>query len=498
MIEPILLEMRGIHKQFPGVYALNNVAFELRRGEVHALLGENGAGKSTLIKILAGVHSANEGEILVKGRPVNLDSVHTANAYGISVIHQELCLVPEMTVAENIFLGREFQTSFWKMVDYRQINERARKILALCGPELQPEAKVSDLSIAEQQMVEIAKALSINADIIVMDEPTASLTNKEVGLLFKIIKELKEKKMGIIYISHRMEELFEITDRITVLRDGKYIGTRETRNTHREELIGLMVGRELGELYQRNYQETSDVVLEVQNLAKKGVLQDISFTLKRGEILGFAGLVGAGRSELAQVIFGIETFDSGRIYIEQKPVEITSPSVAMSHRIALVPENRKEQGLVLIKSISYNITLTVLKQFVKFIKTDHQKEFNLVHDYVERLGIKTPSIDQQVGNLSGGNQQKVVLAKWLATKPRVLILDEPTRGVDIGAKAEIYALINALAAEGVGIIMISSELPEVINMSDRIMVMHKGSIAGSLIRDEFDQERIMHYATGGN
>jgi ribose transport system ATP-binding protein/inositol transport system ATP-binding protein len=491
-----ILTMENIHKKFPGVYALNGVNLELKYGEVHALLGENGAGKSTLIKILAGIYTADEGQIFIQNQKVKISDVQKAQSLGISVIHQELCLAPNMTVADNIFLGKEIvdKTGF---VKFSGQNETAQSLLDLLGLAIQATDMVSDLSVAQQQMVEIAKALSIDAHIIVMDEPTASLTLKEVEMLFQTIENLKKKNIAVIYISHRMEELFRVADRVTVLRDGKYIGTRETSNTTREELISMMVGRELKDLYSRTFHELGETILEVRNLCRSNVLHDISFSLRKGEILGISGLVGAGRTELARAIFGIDPVNNGEIWVAGEKANINSPIDAMKYGIALVPEDRKGQGLVLLGSVSYNITLAILKQFIKGIRDNHRLEKELVNHYIQKLSIKTPSHEHLTGNLSGGNQQKVVIAKWLATMPKVLILDEPTRGVDVGAKAELYSIINMLAEQGVGVIMISSELPEIINMSDRVLVMHSGRINGILGRDQLDQEKIMYYATGG-
>ncbi|MCM8712087.1 sugar ABC transporter ATP-binding protein [Clostridium sp. SYSU_GA19001] len=496
-MDNVILRMENIHKRFPGVYALCGVNFELRYGEVHALLGENGAGKSTLIKVLAGIHPVDEGSIYIKGEKRNIDSVKASQANGISVIHQELCLVPHMTVSENIFLGREKLKGKFKAVDKIGQNRKAQEILNSLGLEIKATDMVAKLSVAQQQMVEIAKALSVDSEIIVMDEPTSSLSEKEVDMLFKTIDNLKKRNIAIIYISHRMEELYQITDRITVMRDGKYIGTRETKDVTMDELISMMVGRELKDLYIRNFHELGEKVFEVKNLSRDNVLNNISFSLNKGEILGIAGLVGAGRTELARAIFGVDSFKSGKVIIEGKEVTINSPQDAMNNGIVLVPESRKEQGLILIKSVGYNITLCVLNEFMKTFSNDKHKEESIISDYINKLSIKTPSSKQLVGNLSGGNQQKIVIAKWLATKPKVLILDEPTRGVDVVAKAEIYSIIDMLSNQGVSIIMISSDLPEVTNMSDRVMVMCRGEIAGILERKDITQERIMKLATGG-
>jgi ABC-type sugar transport system ATPase subunit len=496
-MDNVILRMENIHKRFPGVYALSGVSFELRFGEVHALLGENGAGKSTLIKVLAGIHPVDEGSIYIKGEKRNIDSVKASQANGISVIHQELCLVPHMTVSENIFLGRESLKGKFKAVDRIGQNKKAQEILNSLGLDIRATDMVVKLSVAQQQMVEIAKALSVDSEIIVMDEPTSSLSEKEVDMLFKTIDNLKKRNIAVIYISHRMEELYQITDRITVMRDGRYIGTKETKDVTMDELIAMMVGRELKDLYIRNFHELGEKVFEVKNLSRDNILKDISFSLNKGEILGISGLVGAGRTELARAIFGVDSFKYGKVIIEGREVTINSPQDAMNNGIVLVPESRKEQGLILIKSVGYNITLCVLNEFLKTFSNDKQKEDSIVSDYISKLSIKTPSSEQLVGNLSGGNQQKIVIAKWLATKPKVLILDEPTRGVDVVAKAEIYSIIDMLANQGVSIIMISSDLPEVTNMSDRVMVMCRGEVTGILERKEFTQERIMKLATGG-
>ena len=494
-----LLRMSGIEKRFAGVHALKGVDFELESGEVHALLGENGAGKSTLMKILAGIYPVDQGEIFIEGNKVSINSVKDAQALGISIIHQEISLVPHLSVAENIFLGKEPVTKTgW--IDWKKMIEETRKTLQQFGLELSPEVPVKKLTVAQQQMIEIIKAVSFRAKMIVMDEPTSSLTEKEVEFLFQTIGHLKEQGVGIVYISHRMNELFAITDRITVLRDGALIGTVRTKDTTADQLISMMVGRELTQYYIKDTapENGGEIVLSVHNLSKKGVLNDASFELKKGEILGFAGLVGAGRSELMKCIFGLDAFDEGEIRIDGKPLIIRNPNDAIKHGIAYVTENRKEEGLFLIRSVQYNITIKVLDKFIKWwFRVNARYEDQRTRQFINELSIKTPNPDQEVRNLSGGNQQKVLISRWLATNPRILILDEPTRGVDVGAKAEIYAIMNRLVKEGVSIIMISSELPEVINMSDRIAVMYKGGIRTILNRDEFSQETIMHYATGG-
>lgn len=492
-----LLEMTGVMKRFPGVYALKGVDFELESGEVHALLGENGAGKSTLMKILGGIYSIDEGKIFIDGNEVTIDGVKDAQEYGISIIHQEISLVPYLSIAENIYLGREplLKTG---LIDRRALYRNAQKFLDDFDLGLSAKTSVNKLTVAQQQMIEIIKAVSFQSKIIVMDEPTSSLSDKEVDFLFKTIRNLKKQGVGIVYISHRMNELFEITDRITIMRDGAYVGTVVTKDTKNDVLISMMVGRELTNYYVRDFSSTNDCILKVSNLTKKGVLDHTSFELRKGEILGFSGLVGAGRSELMKCIFGLDSFEQGEIFINGKKTVIKNPNDAIKNGIAYVTENRKEEGLFLIRSVEYNTTIKILDNFIKYFRVDSNYEKNQTDKYINELSIKTPSRHQNVGNLSGGNQQKVLISRWLATKPRVLILDEPTRGVDVGAKAEIYSIMNKLAKEGVSIIMISSELPEVINMSDRVAVMCKGKIQTILNRDRFSQETIMHYATGGN
>lgn len=493
MSQQPLLEMKNIRKQFPGVLALNDVNLEVHSGEVHALLGENGAGKSTLIRILGGIYSLDEGHILINGKDAHINSVHDSQLQGVSVIHQELVLVPEMTVAENIFLGREPVKNL--VVDRKILNQNASELLSNFNLEIEPEALIESLSIANQQMVEITKALSFNSKILVMDEPTSSLSDKEVDFLFEIIRKLKKKAVGIIYISHRMSELREISDRVTVLRDGKYIGTVKTAETDHDTLISMMVGRELTNYYTRTYSALDKKVLEIRNLNDGHFLTNINFDLHEGEILGFAGLVGAGRSEVMKCLFGLDNFTEGEILLDGGRVDIQTPSDAMELGFALVPENREKEALFLVQNVKFNTTIKVLKDFIKGFFVNELKEEQITAEYIEKLSIKTPSSLQIIGNLSGGNQQKVVIGRWLATNPRILILDEPTRGVDVGAKAEIYAIMNDLALQGISIIMISSELSEIINMSDRVVVMAHGTITGCLNRHELEQETIMHLAT---
>lgn len=491
-----ILQMVGITKQFPGVLALDNVSFEVERGEIHALVGENGAGKSTLLKILAGALPMDKGEILLDGKPVHFTSPLDAINMGIAVIYQEFNLVPYLSAGENIFLGRE-PRKFNGFVDFKTLHAKAQAILDRIGANFSSKEIVSRLSVAQQQMTEIAKALSQNAQIIAMDEPTSALTEREVEHLFDIARGLKEEGVAIIFVSHRLEEVFQIADRITVLRDGKYVGTKRVEETNRDEVITMMVGREIKEKIPKRPAPIGEEILRVEGLARRGVFSDISFTLHKGEILGLAGLVGSGRTEIARAIFGADPLDSGKIYLEGKEVHIRSPQDAIRLGIGLLTEDRKRYGLVLPMSVRENTTLANLMEVAMRGFINFSKERAVAQRFVDELAIKTPSVEQIARNLSGGTQQKLVLAKWLFTKSKVLIFDEPTRGIDVGAKVEIYELMNQLAERGVGIIMISSELPEVLGMSDRILVIHEGKIAGELKREEATQEKIMHLATGG-
>ena len=491
MEQSYLLEMRNIHKQFPGVYALQGVSLNLLKGEVHALLGENGAGKSTLIKVLGGIYSKDQGDILIEGSPVTIENVQQARAAGVSIIHQELVLVPYLSVAENVFLGRELKRG--RFIDRPAMVRETRKALDEFGLDLDPEAMVADLNIAQQQMVEIVKAISTNARIIVMDEPTSSLSDKEVEALFVNMRKLKEKGIGIIYISHRMSELGQIADRVTVLRDGQYIDTKKVNETTNDELVALMVGRRLENYYTRTFNSSDEVVLDVSHVTTDKI-RDVSFQLKKGEILGFAGLVGAGRSETMQAIFGLDRVQSGSIRLEGEELAGKKPDAILASGISLVPEDRKGEGIFPGMDIEFNLSLKVLSEFIKGIRVDKAREQEIVDEYFRALSVKAPDTHTNIGSLSGGNQQKVIIASWLASRPKVLIMDEPTRGIDVGSKSEIYEIMNDLVKNGVSIIMVSSELPEILNMSDRIMVMCDGRIAGELSREEATQERIMQYA----
>ena len=492
-----LLEMKKISKSFPGVKALTEVDFQLKAGEVHALLGENGAGKSTLIKVLGGIYIAEKGEIFIDGQPVIIQNVADARANGISIIHQELVLVPHMTVYENIFLGRELKGPFG--VDSKKMRNESQKMLDQFNLGIDAGELVGNLSIAQQQMVEIVKAISFNCKILVMDEPTSSISDREVEALFDIMRGLAKQGVGIVYISHKMSELDEVCDRVTVLRDGYYVGTCVVKETPRDELIHMMVGRELSSYYVRDHVDNADVILRCEHIddgkSSKKRVKDVSFEVKQGEIVGFAGLVGAGRSETMQCVFGLTPGSTGDIYLDGQKLEIKNAVDAMNEGIAMVPENRKVEGLYHVQSVKFNSTIEVLKEFISHLHVDSKKEDAITQEFVDKMKTKTPSLEQIVTNLSGGNQQKVMIGRWLATKPRILILDEPTRGVDVGAKAEIYDIMNELTKQGVSIIMISSELPEIINMSDRVYVMYDGRITGCINWQDLSQEAIMKLAT---
>ncbi len=491
-----VLVMSNIDKRFGGVHALKNVSFNLRKGEVHILMGENGAGKSTLMKILDGLYKADEGTVEIDGRQVVVDSPLHARELGVSMIHQELSMCENMTIAENIFRGEEMGT--YGFVNFKQMYQQAQQILDDMNLNLNAHTKVGDLSIAQQQMVEIAGAVSHNAKIVIMDEPTSSLTEVEIVELFKIVANLKAAGTGIIYISHRMNETFEIGDRITIMRDGTYIDTLNVAETTEDQIIEMMVGRAIAEVYEGERAEGGEVVLDIQNFTNEK-LKNCSLQLRRGEILGFSGLVGAGRTELMRAIFALDKLESGTMTLFGEPVSFKTVQDAIDAGIGMVPEDRRGCGLVLGHSVGTNLTITVLKKFIKGIRVNKKKENEIIEEYRKKLSIKTSGPEQACGNLSGGNQQKVVISKWLASEPKILILDEPTRGIDVGAKHEIYQLMRKLASEGVSIMFISSDLPEIINMSSRVVVMHEGEIAAVLdgAEEEFTQVKIMRYATGG-
>lgn len=491
----MLLQADHITKRFPGTLALSEAQFELRPGEIHALIGENGAGKSTLMKILSGVYTADSGQIRLEGRPIAPASPREALALGIAIVHQELSVVRPLTVAENIFPGRLPQTR-WGFVKFNQLFEAARRVLQNLEVEIDPRALMETLSIANQQIVEIAKALSLNCKVLILDEPTSALTEREVEILMRLLRRLAAEGKGIIYISHKLGEIFSLADRVTVLRDGHYIGTRVIKETTPDEVIRMMVGRELSDFYPPKNPQRGAPILEVRGLQRPGQTTSASFQLFAGEVLGLAGLIGSGRSELARCIFGADPRAAGEIILDGKPVTIRSPWDAIRHGIGYLPEDRKAAGLFLDMAVKLNIESSNLRNVTQGGFISGSRERQLAEQYVRQLNISTPSIEQEVRRLSGGNQQKTLVAKWLAIRPRILIVDEPTRGVDVGAKREIHYLLRELAQNQVGVIMISSELPEVLGMSDRILVMHDGQIAAELDGSTATEERIMTAASG--
>lgn len=493
MAEQLLL-MEGIQKRFPGVHALNNCQFELRTGEVHALVGENGAGKSTMMKVLNGIYKRDGGTIHFRGKPVDIHSPEEAKRLGIGMIHQELNLMPHLTVAENIFIGKEFTNGLF--LNNAKANAEAAKLLRSLNLNISPTAQVKTLSVAKQQMVEIAKALSYNNDLLVMDEPTAALTESEIAELFKFIRELRALGKGIIYISHRLEELWQITDRITVMRDGHYVATVDTNSVTKKEIVSMMVNRDIVEdrKAKSNVPKDAPIVLEVRGLNAHHV-KDVSFSLRQGEILGFAGLMGAGRTETMRALFGADPVQGGEIYLRGQKVRMKSPSDAVRHGIGYLSEDRKGLGLALGLSVRDNTIMAAIEEYAKGLFMDNKKAEASTVQYIDTLSIKTPSTAQLLKNLSGGNQQKIVLAKWLVRNCDILIFDEPTRGIDVGAKSEIYALINQLTQMNKSIIMISSEMPELLRMADRIVVMCEGAVTGELPIEDATQENIMTLAT---
>lgn len=493
-----LVEMTNINKTFSGNQVLTNVDMKIDRAEIHALMGENGAGKSTLIKILTGIHPKDSGIIKVDGKEVTFTNPKEAEKKGIVVIHQELNIIPYLTVTENMFLGKEITYCKTGILNKKAMKKQTMQNLKRLGvTDIDSDEIAGNLSVGKQQMVEIARALSTNAELIVMDEPTAALTEREIESLFKVVNSLREQGVSIIYISHRMEEIFELCDRITILRDGQYIGTKKISDTSFEAIVKMMVGRELGEQFPKRDHPKGNIIFEVSELKRTGYFRNVSFTVKKGEILGVAGLMGAGRSEVMETIFGYRKRDKGSVKINGSEVAIKHPQDAVKAGIGFITEDRKTKGLVLDASIRENIALTKLKAVSNGGVISGSKEKATVHELIERLQVRTTGREQEVKSLSGGNQQKVVIAKWLGIQPKVLILDEPTRGVDVGAKKEIYMIINELTKSGVAIIMISSELPEVLGISDRIMVMHEGKITAFLNSKDADQEKVMTAATGG-
>lgn len=491
----LILSMKGITKSFSGVAALKNAALDLKAGEVVALMGENGAGKSTLMKILTGIYSKDSGEIKYMGQEVCYKGPAESEEAGISIVHQELNMMNDLTVAQNLFIGREEMNGF--LIDDKKMNEKARELFKVLKIDINPAEKIGNLTVGKQQMVEIAKAISSKAKVIIFDEPTAALTDSEIEELFKVIRDLKKQGTGMVYISHRMDEINVISDRVIVMRDGEYVGTLITKECSKDDIIKLMVGRAIfGEpKTASNVAKDAPVVLKCENLNRGKAVKDVSFELRKGEILGFSGLMGAGRTEVARLIFGADKKDSGKIFINGKEVTINTPEDAVAHGIGYLSEDRKRYGLIVDKSVEENTVISSLNDFVKGIFIDKAKSKEVSKKYVESLKTKTPSVSQLVKKLSGGNQQKVVIAKWLVRNSDILIFDEPTRGIDVGAKSEIYALMEKLAKEGKSIIMISSELPEVLRMSDRVIVMCEGRITGILDIAEANQEVIMQSAT---
>ena len=488
----VFFEMRGINKSFPGVKALSDVGFSVAEGEVRALVGENGAGKSTLMKILNGNYKKDSGSILIDGVEVDITDPQVADAHGITIIFQELNLVDELSIAENIFAGRLAKKG--RLVNWKELNKRAKELLERISFDVDPRKLVGSLTVAEKQMVEIAKALSRNSRIILMDEPSATLTKKELDALFQIIRDLKESGIAVIYISHRMEEIFEICESVTVMRDGMIIGTRDIKDVTSDELVEMMVGREINSAYPRRDVEIGEEVLRVENLCRKDRKQNVAFSLHRGEVLGIAGLVGAGRTEIMRAIFGVDYIRSLDVYVKGKKVKINNPAAAKKHGIAFLTEDRKVEGLTLDFTVKSNVVSANLPSIRKGLFTNAKKENDLADYYIDKIRVKTPTRNQKVGNLSGGNQQKVVVGKWLNTDPDILIMDEPTRGIDVGAKREIYEVINDLASQGKAIILISSELPEVLGMSDRVLVMKDDAIVEELTGDRINAVEVMRYA----
>ena len=494
MAEQLLLKAEGITKNFPGVLALDKVDFDLMHGEVHVLLGENGAGKSTLMKVLAGAYQPDAGKITIEGQEVRVANPRQARKLGVRIIYQEFNLIPYMNVAQNIFLGR-FPMR-WGLLDHTKMHAESRKLLSGLNMDIDTNAKVVNLGVAQQQMVEVAKALSLNSRILIMDEPTASLTEREIEQLFATIHRLKKQGIGIVYISHRLQEVHQIGDRVTVLRDGKFIGTRQVNQVTVDELINMMVGRQITQMFPRDYQPQGAEALRVENLSSGNKLREVALRVHCGEIVGLAGLVGSGRTELARAVFGADPYDAGSVFVFGKPVKAGSPAKMVELGVGLLPEDRKAQGLALILPLAENVVMASLRQLFPRRFVDTGKERQVVAKYVQDLRIATPSISRLAQYLSGGTQQKVVLAKWLCTHSRIFIFDEPTRGIDVGAKAEIHGFMNELVNQGAAVLMISSDLPEILGMSDRVYVMRQGRIVAEVPRQETTQECIVAYAMG--
>lgn len=490
------IEMKDIYKSFGKNDVLKGVDFTLNDGEIHALVGENGAGKSTLMNILSGVLSKDKGEILIDGKEVDISDTNVAKKYGISFIHQELSDWPELTVMDNIFMNNEIKNGIF--LDKAKMRKKCIKLLERFDLDINPKTKVSELSVGQRQMMEIAKANLNKVNVLILDEPTSALTNNEIDKLFKLIKRLRDKNVSMIYISHRMEEIFSLTNKITVMRDGKSVSVMDTNKTDEREVVSYMVGRDIGDFYPEMDAEISDVKIELKNFNREGFFKDINIKAKKGEVLGISGLMGAGRTEIMRSVFGLDPKDSGEVFIDGKKIEIKNPADAIKNKIGFVTENRQEEGLILDESIRENISLLNFDKFSKNSFIDKAKEKNLSDNLVDSFKVKTQSSESKISDLSGGNQQKVVFAKWYAIGPEILILDEPTKGVDVGAKREIYDLIKDLTNKGVSIILISSDLPELISLSNRIYVIHEGKVQGELLKKDASQEKIMTLATGGS
>lgn len=489
------IEMKDIYKSFGKNDVLKGVDFTLNDGEIHALVGENGAGKSTLMNILSGVLSKDKGEILIDGKEVDISDTNVAKKYGISFIHQELSDWPELTVMDNIFMNNEIKNGIF--LDKAKMRKKCIELLERFDLDINPKTKVSELSVGQRQMMEIAKANLNKVNVLILDEPTSALTNNEIDKLFKLIKRLRDKNVSMIYISHRMEEIFSLTNKITVMRDGKSVSVMDTNKTDEREVVSYMVGRDIGDFYPEMDAEISDVKIELKNFNREGFFKDINIKAKKGEVLGISGLMGAGRTEIMRSVFGLDPKDSGEVFIDGKKIEIKNPADAIKNKIGFVTENRQEEGLILDESIRENISLLNFDKFSKNSFIDKAKEKNLSDNLVDSFKVKTQSSESKISDLSGGNQQKVVFAKWYAIGPEILILDEPTKGVDVGAKREIYDLIKDLTNNGVSIILISSDLPELISLSNRIYVIHEGKVQGELLKKDASQEKIMTLATGG-
>lgn len=489
------IEMKDIYKSFGKNDVLKGVNFTLNDGEIHALVGENGAGKSTLMNILSGVLSKDKGEILIDGKEVDISDTNVAKKYGISFIHQELSDWPELTVMDNIFMNNEIKNGIF--LDKAKMRKKCIELLERFDLDINPKTKVSELSVGQRQMMEIAKANLNKVNVLILDEPTSALTNNEIDKLFKLIKRLRDKNVSMIYISHRMEEIFSLTNKITVMRDGKSVSVMDTNKTDEREVVSYMVGRDIGDFYPEMDAEISDVKIELKNFNREGFFKDINIKAKKGEVLGISGLMGAGRTEIMRSVFGLDPKDSGEVFIDGKKIEIKNPADAIKNKIGFVTENRQEEGLILDESIRENISLLNFDKFSKNSFIDKAKEKNLSDNLVDSFKVKTQSSESKISDLSGGNQQKVVFAKWYAIGPEILILDEPTKGVDVGAKREIYDLIKDLTKKAVSIILISSDLPELISLSNRIYVIHEGKVQGELLKKDASQEKIMTLATGG-